>query len=111
MAPKKFVDRLKLAFAAISIVVVFFVCLANPVFAIVPVVQNVVVYDVGGTTYLNVTVFHDPEIVSHYVNVIEVSYGSNTTDMTIGVQPSTTFTITYVVGPVTDSPTATVKAH
>jgi len=108
---KKVVDRLKLVFAVVCVLVVLSVCLTNPVFANIPTVQNVIVYNVGGTTYLNVTVFHDTENPSHHVDMIEVSYGSNTTDMTIGVQLSTTFTITYVVGPVADSPTATVRAH
>lgn len=86
-------------------------CIANPAFAIIPQVQNVVVYDIGGTTYLNITVYHDPEISSHHVDTIEVAYDTNTTDLPIDVQSSTTFIIVYVVGVLTDTPTATVRAH
>lgn len=83
-------------------------------YAIVPVVQIVTVFDADGNTYLNVTVMHTPEIEIHYVNLIEVIIDSNTTDLTIGVQqlrPDNTFVITYDVGPVTGTPTATVRAH
>jgi hypothetical protein len=85
-----------------------------PVFAIVPEVRNVTVYTVNGNTYLNVTVYHTPEISTHYVNIIEVTFGENTTDLTIGVQtlaPDDTFTVQYDVGPVSETPTADVKAH
>lgn len=88
--------------------------LTQPVYATVPVVQNVTVFDVGGNTYLNITVFHTPENQSHYVDKVEVILGSNTTDLTVGVQPPgvvSIFTVTYDVGPVADTPTATVRAH
>lgn len=82
--------------------------------AIVPVVQNVTVYNVGGNTHLNITVLHTPEIQSHYVDTIEVTFGSNTTDLTIGVQqlrPDDTFVITYDVGSVPGTPETTVRVH
>jgi len=40
--------------------------------------------------------------------------GANTTDLTIGVQPlspDSTFTVSYNLGPISGSPTITVKAH
>jgi len=86
----------------------------QPVSAIVPAIQNVTVFEVGGSTYLNVTVLHTPEIQGHYVDTIEVILGSNTTDLTIGVQelnPDDTFVITYDIGPVTAAPEATIRAH
>jgi hypothetical protein len=88
--------------------------LPQPAFATVPVVQNVRAYDVGGSTYLNITVLHLPENQTDYVDKIEVILGSNTTDLTIGLQVpglDRTFTVTYDVGPVTGTPTATVRAH
>ena len=96
------------------VLVLFCASFASPAFAIVPEVRNVVAYDVGGSTYLNVTVYHTPEQADHYVNSIEAIMGSNTTDLIIGVQTlnaSDMFTISYDLGPVSGTPTITVKAH
>lgn len=88
---------------------------AKPVFAVVPEVRNVTPYLVGGSTYLNVTVYHTPEIPSHYVNVIMVTLDTNSTSLTIGVQPlnpDDTFNVQYDMGqsqehqPFTLKPTA-----
>jgi hypothetical protein len=95
----------------LAIVTLLSVGLTNPVFGGIPVIQNVVVYDVGGSIYLDITVVHSPEILAHHVDKIQVTFGTNTTEKLIDVQSSTTFTITYVVGPVADIPTATVKSH
>lgn len=100
--------------SVLAIVGLLAASLTRPASAIVPVVQDVTVFNVDGNTYLNITVFHTPEIVSHYVNTIEVTFESNTTDLTIGVQQlslDNTFVITYDVGPVTGTPTATVRVH
>lgn len=99
---------------AILVISIMSISLAKPVFAPVPVVQNVVPHDVGGSTYLDITVLHSIEIPSHYVNTIEVVLGSNTTDLTTGVQtlaPDGTFTVSYDLGPISGTPTITVKAH
>lgn len=82
--------------------------------AIIPEVRNVTVYTVDSSTYLNVTVYHTIEIPSHYVNTIEVSFNGNTTNMTIGIQtlaPGSTFRVQYDAGPVSGTPTATVRAY
>jgi len=84
--------------------------------AIVPEVRNVVVYDNGVSTFLNVTVYHYPEETTtpHYVDIIRVTVAGNTTELHIGVQPLTlqnTFTITYDMGPISGTPTALVEAH
>jgi hypothetical protein len=86
---------------------------SSPVLAVVPEVRNVVPYDVGGSTYLNITVYHTPEIADHYVNMINVTLGSNTTTLTIGVQSLTqdTFTVSYDLGPTQGTPSITVQAH
>jgi hypothetical protein len=100
----------------LTILVLLCVSFARPVSAIQPRVQSVVPYNVGNDTRLNVTVYHYPEDASipHYVNVIEVTMGANTTDLTISVQPlspDNTFTVSYNLGPISGSPTITVKAH
>ena len=87
---------------------------SSSVLAVVPEVRNVVPYDVAGSTYLNITVYHTPEIADHYVDMIKVTMGSNTTTLTIGVQsltPQDTFTVSYDLGPTQGTPSVTAEAH
>ena len=108
-------NRAKASRILVSLIVV----LASAVFsshvlAVVPEVRNVVPYDVGDSTYLNITVYHTPEIADHYVNMINVTMGSNTTTLTIDVQsltPQDTFTVSYDLGPTQGTPSITVQAH
>jgi hypothetical protein len=103
-----------LAATFLAMLVLLSVILSKPVSAPVPIVQNVVAYDVGGSTFLNITVWHNIEIASHYIDVIRVVLSGNTTDLQIGVQPLTpsgTFNITYPLGQISGSPTITVDAH
>jgi len=96
------------------IVILASTAFSSPVLAVVPEVRNVVPYDVGGSTYLNITVYHTPEIADHYVNMINVTMGSNTTTLTLSVQtltPQVTFTVSYDLGPTQGTPSITVKAH
>jgi len=96
------------------IVVLASTAFSSPVLAVVPEVRNVVPYDVGGSTYLNITVYHTPEIADHYVDMIKVTMGSNTTTLTIGVQsltPQDTFTVSYDLGPTQGTPSVTAEAH
>jgi uncharacterized membrane protein YozB (DUF420 family) len=98
----------------IGLSILFTLNLASPSFAIIPQIKNVVVYESGGSTYLNITVYHSPETSSHYVNIIEVTFNTNTTHWNIDPQPlspDSTFNVTYDVGPVAGNPTATVRAH
>jgi len=88
--------------------------LARPAFAIVPQIWNVVPYPVDGSTYLNVTVYHTPEIAGHYVNVIMVTMDTNSASLIIGVQnpnPDDTFFVQYDLGPISGTPTVHVEAH
>jgi len=88
--------------------------LARPAFAIVPQIWNVVPYPVDGSTYLNVTVYHTPEIAGHYVNVIMVTMDTNSASLIIGIQnlnPDDTFFVQYDLGPISGTPTAHVEAH
>lgn len=96
------------------IVVLASTAISSPVLAVVPEVRNVVPYDVSGSTYLNITVYHTPEIADHYVDMVDVTMGSNTTTLTIGVQsltPQDTFTIPYDLGPTQGTPSITVRAR
>jgi hypothetical protein len=96
------------------IVILASTAFSSPVLAVVPEVRNVVPSDVGGSTYLNITGYHTPEIADHYVDVIRVTMGSNTTTLTIGVQsltPQDTFTVSYDLGPTQVTPSISVEAH
>jgi hypothetical protein len=98
----------------LSLSILFAVNLASPSFADIPRVENVVVYESGGSTFLNITVYHNTETSSHYVNIIEVAFGTNTTDWNIdpmALSLASTFNVTYDVGPVAGNPTATVRAN
>jgi desulfoferrodoxin (superoxide reductase-like protein) len=93
---------------------VLFTSFAGPVFAVVPEVRSVVPWNNGRSVILNVTVYHTPEISAHHVDAIEVTMGANTTDLSISVQnlsSDDTFTVPYDLGPVSGTPTITVRAH
>lgn len=101
----------------LTILVLSYVTLAEPAFAIVPTVQKVVPFNVGSSTYLNITVHHTPQdpTIPHYVNAINVTMGANVTQLTISSQPVSApyynFTIQYDLGPVIGNPTIIVNAH
>jgi hypothetical protein len=68
---------------------------------------------VDGATHLNITVWHDIETLLHYVDTIEVTWGTNITSLTMApkpLRPDGTFTIDYNMGPVSGTPTITVRA-
>ena len=108
-------NRAKALLILVSLIVILgSTVFSSPVFAVVPEVRNVVPYDVGDSIYLNITVYHTPEITEHYVNMINVTLGSNTTTLTIGVQsltPQDTFMVSYDLGPTLGTPSITVEAH
>ena len=85
----------------------------GPAFSHAPEVRSVVPRDVDGTTHLNITVWHDIERLLHYVDIIEVTWSTNITSLTMDpkpLRPDGTFTIDYSMGPVSGTPTITVKA-
>jgi hypothetical protein len=97
------------------------VCLSSTgsVSADVPQVRNVVVWDDGGTTKLNVTVYHSDEVPSHLVDLLTVTLtsGPNLFQEFPQTGPHTldsstrTFNVTLDIGSVSDAPLATVQAH
>ncbi len=100
----------------LTILVLSYVTFAEPAFAIVPTVEKVVPYNVGSSTYLNITVHHFPQDTTpHYVNTIKVTMETNVTQLTISLQPVSApyynFTIQYDLGQVTGDPTINVDAH
>lgn len=101
----------------LTILVLSYVTFAEPAFAIVPTVEKVVPYNVGSSTYLNITVHHYPQedATPHYVNTIKVTMGTNVTQLAIGLQPVSepynNFTIQYDLGSVIGNPTINVDAH
>lgn len=81
-----------------------------PVKAIVPQVQNVTVWNSGGETILNITVYHTPVEASHHVDEIEVDVDGSITSFPVD-QPSTTFTFQANLGQITGTPSARARAH
>jgi len=80
-------------------------------FALVPVVNNVVVWESDGRTILNVTVTHDPVSPPfHHVNRIEVDVNGVLYPFNI-IQNVTTFTYSCDLGVIEGTPSATVQAH
>jgi len=90
--------------------------LTKPSFADVPQIRNVVVWKDGVITMLNVTVYHNQEIVSHRVDSLTVTINSNTLSFPQNtpnvLDPATsTFYVSLNIGSVTGTPSATVLAH
>ena len=103
-------------FIFLTVIVMTSLTLVKLGFADVPQIRNVAVWKDGANMMLNVTVYHNQEIVSHRVDSLTGTVGSNT--MTFpqsapGVldPSSSTFNVTLNIGSVTDAPSATVQAH
>jgi hypothetical protein len=87
-----------------------FIVSVAPVEAIVPQVQDVIVWNNGGDTILNITVHHTPVTVLHHVDRIEVDVDGSITNYPVD-QPSTTFIFQANLGQITGTPSARVRAH
>ncbi len=94
----------------LGISILLVVSFATPVFAIVPQVTDVVVWNSGGDTILNVTVYHTPVTPSHHVDEIEVDVEGNIQSFPVE-QSTTTFTTPCNLGPIEGTPSAIVRAH
>lgn len=115
---RNFLDGWSLKGLAMILVLIVLVwtsaSLVGPAFSHAAEVRNVVPGDVEGITYLNITVWHDIESSVHYVDTIEVTWGTNTTSLPIDpkpLKPDGTFTVDYSMGPVSGTPTITVRAR
>jgi desulfoferrodoxin (superoxide reductase-like protein) len=104
---------LTLMFAVISVLYV------DPVFATVPVVDNVTAWtrQSDGHTILNITITHYNYYPGHYVDWVQINVtgvikqisltASSPVDQTV----SSTFMVPYDMGIVTDTPTVQTQAH
>jgi hypothetical protein len=79
--------------------------------AIVPVIENVVVWSSGSDTVLNVTVFHTPETSLHHVDSVEVNVSGSILSFPVAVQTTETFVIQCDLGQIQTNITASVRAH
>ena len=95
-----------LLFGAVSSLCVF----VADVQAIVPEIQDVVFWNSGEDTMVNVTVYHTPVTAFHYVNQIEVDVDGVVTSYPIS-QSSTTFTSQINLGEIGGNPLGRVRAH
>ena len=81
-----------------------------PVKAIVPQIQDVIVWNSGGETILNITVYHTPVTSLHHVDGVEVDVEGSVTNFPAD-QSSTTFIIQTNLGQITGTPSTTVRVH
>lgn len=109
-----------LAFAMIMATVLATLFLARPALADVPQVRSVVAWNDGGDTKLNLTIYHNGEVSGHYVDIITVIVTSGTPNVSQTFpqsgphtldQSTLTFNVTLDIGPLSDTPLATVRAH
>lgn len=85
---------------------------ATPVFAGTPTITNVVLWNNGGNTTLNVTISHFPAGTSqHHVDAIEANISGAIETLMVPVESTTEFTIVFDLGPINGNPSATLRAH
>lgn len=105
--------------SAAVILVIFILVWASasfikPAFCHAAEIRDVVPGAVDGAIHLSITVWHNVESSLHYVDIIEVTWGDNVTSLTIApasLAPDGTFTVDYNMGPVSGTPTITVRAR
>ncbi len=84
----------------------------TPAFAGIPTITNVVVWNNGGNTTLNVTVSHIPAGTSvNYVDSIEVNVSGTIDTTPVPVVPIIEFTIVCDLGPISATLPVTIRAH
>ena len=85
--------------------------LVMPVSAGYPVVSDVIVWNNGGNTVLNVTVSHDPQTTFHYLDRIEVDVSGDNRVFPVAYRPETTFVVQCDLGIIETPTNATVRVH
>lgn len=84
---------------------------ATPVFAGIPTITNVVVWNNGGNTTLNVTISHSPQSSFHHADAVEVNVSGTIETLMVPLEPTTEFVIIFDLGSIVGTPLATVRAH
>ena len=102
-----------LAIMIITTVVLLNLNLAKPALANTPQVRSVIAWNDGADTKLNITIYHNEEEPSHYVDSINVTVTTGTPNVSqtfpqsgphILDQSTLTFNVTVIVGPLFDTP-------
>jgi hypothetical protein len=89
----------------------FSICMSiAPVKAIIPQVQDVVVWNSGDDTILNITVHHTPVTQLHHANAIKVDVDGSITSFQVD-QPSPTFIFQANLGQINGTPSVRARAH
>jgi len=81
--------------------------------ALVPSIVSVNSHDVGSTTWLDITVSHQPPPTigaGHYVSVVQLEINGTTVNLTQDPQSTVTFTVQYSLGPNTDTYSVRARA-
>lgn len=109
-----------LAVMIIATVVLVNLNLAKPALANTPQVRSVIAWNDGADTKLNLTIYHNKEEPSHYVNNITVVVTTGTPNVSqtfpqsgphILDQSTLTFNVTVNIGPLYDTPLAQAIAY
>jgi hypothetical protein len=109
-----------LAVMIIATVVLVNLNLAKPALANTPQVRSVIAWNDGADTKLNLSIYHNEEEPSHYVNNITVVVTTGTPNVSqtfpqsgphILDQSTLTFNVTVNIGPLYDTPLAQVIAY
>jgi hypothetical protein len=109
-----------LAVMIVAAVVLVSLNLARPALADTPQVKSVIAWNDGADTKLNITIYHNGEVLGHYVDDITVVVTTGTPNVSQTFpqsgphtldQSTLTFNVTVNIGPMSDTPMAQVKAH
>ncbi len=76
-----------------------------------PVVSNVIVWNDGANTVLNVTVSHSPQTPAHYMGRFEVNLNGDNNVFPVAYHPETTFVVQCNLGIIEAPMNAKVRAH
>jgi hypothetical protein len=82
----------------------------HPVLADVATIENVEPWISGADTILNITIRHASPTSIHYVDRIEVDVNGSVEFTTLFPQSTETFVVPYNIGPVTGTPSVSVRA-
>ena len=81
---------------------------------LVPGIQSITFHNVGSTTTLDVTVFHQgsptPIGASHYVSNVQLEINGTVVNLSQSPQSTETFTVQYSLGPNTNTYTVVARA-
>jgi len=83
----------------------------RPVSAGLPVISNVIVWENGTSTVLNVTISHSPQTSFHYLDRVEVNVSGDNRIFPVAYRAEMTFVVQCDLGIIDPPINATIRAH